>query len=76
MQYTVLVFEAEPDEGGYWGQIVELPGCYTSGETLDEVRVNAIDAIESWLDAFGGDEGLPEEARSHVAAQIAVEVRT
>ena len=74
MQYTVLVFEAEPDEGGYWAHVAELPGCYTSGETLDEVRANAVDAIESWLDACGGDEGLPEESRGHVAAQFAIQV--
>ena len=76
MQYTVMVFEAEPEEGGYWAQVVELPGCYTSGETLDEVRDNARDAIESWLEAFGAEAGLPEEARGHIAAQLAVEVGT
>lgn len=72
MKYTVLVFEAEPDEGGYWAKVVELPGCYTSGETLDEVRINAIDAIETWLEAFG----TSEDERPQVAATLAVEVGT
>lgn len=70
MQYTVLVFDAEPDEGGYWAKVAELPGCYTSGETLDEVRINAVEAIESWLDAFGSG----QDEHPHVAATFAIEV--
>jgi predicted RNase H-like HicB family nuclease len=70
MQYTVLVFEAEPDEGGFWAKVVQLPGCYTSGETLDEVRTNAKEAIEAWLDAFGS----PDDEPPRVAATLAVEV--
>ena len=51
MKYTLLVYEAEPDEGGYWAEVAELPGCTTSGETLDEVRANAREAIEAYLEA-------------------------
>jgi len=50
--YTVLVYEAEPDEGGYWAKVAELPGCYTQGETIDQIRVNVRDAIETYLDAL------------------------
>lgn len=28
-----------------------LPGCYTEGETLDEVRENLKEAAEAWLAA-------------------------
>lgn len=52
MTYTVLVFEAEPDEGGYWAKVAELPGCYTQGETLDEIKANVQDAIEAYLAAL------------------------
>ncbi len=51
--YTLNVYEADPDEGGYWAEIVELPGCVAQGETLDETRTNALDAIEAWLEAAG-----------------------
>ena len=52
MTYTVLVYEAEPDEGGYWAVVAELPGCGTSGETIDEIDENIKDAIETYLEAL------------------------
>ena len=46
--YTVAVYEAEPDEGGYWCEVLELPGCVAQGETLDELRAAVADAIQAW----------------------------
>lgn len=46
--YTVAVYEAEPDEGGYWAEVHELSGCVAQGETLDELRSNVLDAIQAW----------------------------
>ena len=48
--YTVLVHDTEEDETGYWAQVVELPGCYTQGETLDELKENVQDAIACRLE--------------------------
>ena len=42
---------AEPDAGGYSAEIPALPGCYTQGETLEEVRANLREAAEGWLAA-------------------------
>ena len=50
--YTVLVYEAEPDEGGFWATVAELPGCTTSGETIEEIQENVRDAIETYIDAL------------------------
>ena len=47
MDVTVLVYEAE--EGGYWAHVAEMPGCFSSGETLDELRTNVVEAMEAWL---------------------------
>lgn len=47
--FTIIVHEAE--EGGYWGEILELPGCVSQGETLDEFRYNIREALEAVLDA-------------------------
>lgn len=33
------------DEGGYWAEVPELPGCFTQGESLDEVYRNLIEAV-------------------------------
>jgi len=43
----MLVYEAE--EGGFWGKVIGMPGCTTSGDTLDELLSNAGEAIEVWL---------------------------
>jgi predicted RNase H-like HicB family nuclease len=51
MNYTVLVYDAEPDEGGFWAKVAELPGCVTQGETIAEIRENVVDAIEEYLHA-------------------------
>lgn len=53
--FTVLVHEAE--EGGYWAEVPELPGCLSQGETLDELRRNVIEAIEACLAIHLEDEG-------------------
>lgn len=52
MTYTVLVYEADPEEGGYWAVVAELPGCGTTGETIEEVEANIKDAIETYLEAL------------------------
>ena len=58
--FTVLVRTAE--EGGYWAEVPELPGCGSQGETLDELRTNVLEAIEACLQAHLEDEGehMPE----------------
>ncbi|MFC1901252.1 type II toxin-antitoxin system HicB family antitoxin [Chloroflexota bacterium] len=43
--YTVVVHEA--DEGGYWGEILELPGCVSQGETIEEFRENIREALDT-----------------------------
>jgi predicted RNase H-like HicB family nuclease len=48
MKVTVVIHEA--DEGGYWAEVPALPGCFTQGETLDEVRERVREAIAAHLD--------------------------
>jgi predicted RNase H-like HicB family nuclease len=45
---TALVY-AEPDAGGYSAEVPALPGCFTQGETLDELCANLREAAEGWL---------------------------
>ena len=45
---TALVYP-EPEAGGFSAEVPALPGCYTQGETLDEVRANLREAVEGWL---------------------------
>ena len=54
-QYAVVIHE-EPD-GGYWGEVPALPGCYSQGETRQEALTNIADAVELHVE---GLEELPE----------------
>lgn len=57
MTLTVLVFDAE--EGGYWAEVPEIPGCVSQGETLDELRINIMEAIEACLAAHREESSMP-----------------
>lgn len=43
------VIHPEPKAGGYSAEVPALPGCFTQGETLEEVEANLREAIEGWL---------------------------
>ena len=43
------VISPEPESGGFSAEIPALPGCYTQGETLEEVQANLREAAEGWL---------------------------
>ncbi len=47
MRIKVIIYESQ--EGGYWAEVPGLPGCYGEGETLDEVKRDIAEAIESVL---------------------------
>jgi predicted RNase H-like HicB family nuclease len=36
MKYIVLIHE-DQESGGYWGECPELPGCFSQGDTVDEL---------------------------------------
>jgi predicted RNase H-like HicB family nuclease len=40
----------EPD-GGYSVVVPALEGCYTQGDTIEEVQANIVEAAEAWLEA-------------------------
>jgi len=33
------------DDGSYWAEVKELPGCFASGSSLDELTEGLIEAI-------------------------------
>ena len=71
MRYPILI---EPgDETSAWGVVVpDLPGCFSSGDTLDEAMSAAEEAAAAWIDATldaGGEIPSPssaQEAREQV----------
>lgn len=50
LSYRVLL-RKEP-EGGFTATIPSLPGCITFGETLEEAKVMAKEAIELYLESL------------------------
>jgi len=40
----------EKDDPGYHGFIPALPGCHTSGETIEETRKNLKEALQGYLE--------------------------
>jgi antitoxin HicB len=57
--YTV-VFEPDEEAGGYTVTCPALPGLVTEGDTLEEARAMAVDAIRCYLESLRKDgEPLP-----------------
>ena len=48
--FTIIIHKAEKDETGYWAECPELPGCFTEGETIDEIKENMKEAISLYLE--------------------------
>ena len=65
-RYTVLFEPAE--EGGYVVTCPSLPGLVTEGDTLEEARAMAADAIRGYLEALSKDDSpFPLEDRESIA---------
>ena len=45
--YTVKIQPAA--EGGYWAEVPALPGCFSRGETLEEVTASVRASVEFHL---------------------------
>lgn len=46
---TELVVSVHREEGSYWAEVRELPGCFATGDTLDELREALEEAISLYL---------------------------
>lgn len=72
MEYLV-VFEKSKD-GSIWATVLDLKGCYSVGETVDEAREQVKEAIELYLEDLKAD-GKPVPTSSHLRVEM-VEVTT
>lgn len=48
----IVVFEPDLEEGGYLVTCPALPGLVTQGDTLEEARVMAADAMQGYLESL------------------------
>jgi predicted RNase H-like HicB family nuclease len=49
-KYAVVIHE-DP-EGGFWAEVPALPGCYSQGESVDELKHNIREAIAGVLEVL------------------------
>jgi predicted RNase H-like HicB family nuclease len=56
--YAVVIHE-EP-AGGFWAEVPALPGCYSQGETVQELRENIREAMSGVLDVLREQGQEPE----------------
>jgi len=59
MTKYAVVIHPEP-AGGYWGEVPALPGCYSQGETVDELLANLREAIAGVLETMRDEGRTPE----------------
>jgi predicted RNase H-like HicB family nuclease len=65
MSKFAVVIHVEP-VGGLWGEVPALPGCYSQGETVDELLANLREAIAGVLEVIkeeGWTVGVPTITR-------------
>ena len=60
MNKFAVVIHADPS-GGFWGEVPALPGCYSQGETMDELLANLREAIAGVLEIMREEGRAPEE---------------
>jgi predicted RNase H-like HicB family nuclease len=48
--YAVVIHE-EP-QGGFWAEVPALPGCYSQGETVEELLENIREAMSGVLEVL------------------------
>lgn len=59
-QYELLIYRSNED-GMFWVEVPELPGCMADGKTYQEIVSNAEVIIDEWIEAAAADgEAIPE----------------
>ena len=61
------------EEGSYWADVPELPGCFASGDTLDELFESLREGVALYL-ADEGEESGRERAERLLADRTSFQV--
>ena len=67
MKFKVIVHKA--DEGGFWAEVPAIKGCYTQGETMEEVVENVREAIEASRKIYIGPRTIVTPAARELASR-------
>jgi len=55
----IVVIHEDP-EGGFWAEVPALPGCYSQGENIEELKDNVREAIAGVLEVMKEQGRSPE----------------
>lgn len=47
-KFTIKISQEE--DKSFYAEVVELPGCFSSGETIEELQKNVKEAIQCYLE--------------------------
>jgi predicted RNase H-like HicB family nuclease len=64
MNFKVVIHKSE--DGGFWGEVPALPGCYSQGESISDLLVNLREAAQGCL-AVLREEGRTPETEIQIA---------
>ena len=58
--YSIILMPEEP--GGFFVSVPALPGCYTQGQTIEECRERATEAVRVHIEGLEAEgQAVPEE---------------
>ena len=43
-------FKIHKEKDGFWAECLELPGCFTEGDTKEELFANMQDALNTYIE--------------------------
>ena len=70
-QLTYRILLNNETEGGFTVSVPALPGCVTYGDTIDEARSMAKEAIEGYIEALEDDDlPVPDELPHLEVAEV------
>lgn len=49
MKLKIIIHE---EDGGFWAEVPTLPGCYSQGRTLKEIKENIVEAVQGHLETL------------------------
>jgi predicted RNase H-like HicB family nuclease len=58
-RYVELTANIHREDGSYWANVSELPGCFATGDSLDELFDSLREGIQLYLEEDSGSNGPP-----------------
>ena len=71
-RFTIVIEASE--EGGYHAWCPSLQGCHSQGDTLEEAKVNIIEAIQCHIESLLKEGNRPPEKPEEFEGSVEVSV--